>query len=154
MASSIPTARNNLYTGLAGLAAVGQPLEGVGVYRTGLWRESRTRDRVFLLNTRDIAQDFSSIGQFRVEENYVLPVAVEINRRGDDISVVEGRLWAVVAELQKWVVANYTLSGAVKWCKPAGAINPEQSGPSATDEDALLGMVTLRFECMARVLLT
>lgn len=154
MASSIPTARTNLYTGLQTLTADAQPLDNVGVYRTGLWREVRAHDRVVVLNARNIEQDFASIGKFMFEENYSIPVAVEVNRVGDDVAYVEARLWAIVTEIQKWVVANYTLSGAVKWIKPAGAFDPEQSGPNAADEDALLGMVTLRFDCMARVLLS
>lgn len=153
MASSIPTARTNLYTGLLALSADGQPLDNVGVYRTGLWREAQAHDRVTVLNARNINRTWASLGLQRLEETYTLPVAVEVYRTGDDLAYVEARLWAIITEIEKYVMANNTLGGIVKWATPAGAVDPEQSGPSSTDEDTLLGMLTVRLDCMARVLL-
>jgi hypothetical protein len=154
MASSVPGARDWLHTTLSALSAPGEPLEGVAVLRTGLWRDVSAHDRVIVLNARDIRREWAHLGQERLEETYTLPVAVEVNRRGDDVSFVEDRLWAIVTAVERAVVEDYTMGGAVRAATPAGADAPgEQAGPNATasSEDALLGMLTVRFECMAHV---
>lgn len=151
MASSIPAARTTLYAGLQALTATGQPLEGVGVYRTGLWREEQAHDRVTVLNARNILRTWASLGAYRLEETYTLPVAVEVYRTGADLAYVETRLWAIITEIEKYVLGNLTLGGVLKFATPAGAIDPEQAGPSSQDEDTLLGMLTVRIDCTARV---
>lgn len=152
MASSIPTARTNLHAGLVALTATGQPLEGVGVYRTGRWTEDQAHDRITLLNARNITRTPAALSpQTPIREEYTLELAVEVFRSGDGIATVETRLWAVITEIEKYVLANKTLGGAVNQALPSGA--DEQSGPSQADEDTVLAMATVRLSCWARVLL-
>ena len=54
MASSVPSARTALHEGLAAITGTGEALEGVGVYRTGLWREAAEHDRVVVLNASGV----------------------------------------------------------------------------------------------------
>ena len=155
MASAVPAARSALYTSLSALTAVGQPLENVGVYRTGLWREARQSDRVTLLNAVDIRREVAALATtapFR--EEFTLQVAVEVYRKGpaDDIDVVEDRLWAIITEVEQLVMSDRTLGGAVRQAMP-GDVN-EQSGPSGNDEDTLVAFATLQIDCWARVFLT
>ena len=152
MASSIPTARTNLYTGLQALAAPAQPLAGVGVYRTGLWKEAGEHDRIIIGNARDINRDVAALARpapFR--EEFAILVNFEVYRTGNDLGFVEDRLWDVITEVEQYVMANTTLAGAVSQALP-GRVD-EQSGPSSNDEDTLLAMATLRLDCWARVFL-
>ena len=152
MASSIPTARTNLYTGLAGLTGSGEPLEGVGVYRTGLWREQRAHDRVVIGNARDVNRDVAALARpapFREEFNIL--VNFEVYRAGNDLGFVEDRLWDLITAVEQFVMADHTLAGAVSKAVP-GRVD-EQSGPSSNDEDMLLAMATLRLVCWAKVFL-
>ena len=61
MASSIPGARANLYTGLTALTAPAGTLEGAGVYRTGLWKEERAPDRIVIANAVDVERDVMAL---------------------------------------------------------------------------------------------
>jgi hypothetical protein len=154
MASSVPGARTALYQGLLTLRDPAEPLEGVGVYRTGLWQQSGANDRILILNATDIRRDVVALARpapFR--EEFTLNVAVEVYRRGpaEDVDVVESRLWALITAVEQYVMANETLGGAVNKCIPAD-VN-EQAGPSSESEDTVLAMATLRLECWARVFL-
>ena len=152
MASSVPTARTNLYTGLLALTADGQPLDNVGVYRTGLWKEAQAHDRIVILNAREVRREVMALSpQTPMREEYTLNVAVEVYRQGDGMQVVEDRLWAIITEVEQYVMSNKTLSGAVMQALPMQV--DEQSGPSATDEDTALAMATLQIQCRARVFL-
>jgi hypothetical protein len=153
MASSVPAARTALYEGLAGLTAASGVLEGVGVYRTGLWREARAYDRIIVGNARDIQREIAALARpapFR--EDYALLVSFEVYRHGDNMQFVEDRLWALITAVEQYVMANPTLGGAVNQALPAGA--DEQSGPDASDEDTVLAMATLQLDCWARVRLS
>lgn len=150
MASSIPAARANLYTGLTALTVAAQPLEGVGVYRTGMWMEERAHDRVVIGNARDISRDTAALAipaPFR--EEFAILVNFEVYRTGNDIGFVEDRLWDLITIVEQYVMANPTLAGAINKVLPSSV--DEQSGPSSNDEDTLLAMATLRLECWARV---
>jgi hypothetical protein len=150
MASSIPAARTNLHSGLQALTAPAGALEGVGVYRTGLWREAGEHDRVVIGNARDINRDVAALARpapFR--EEFAILVNFEVYRTGDDLGFVEDRLWDLITAVEQYVMANPTLAGAVSQALP-GRVD-EQSGPSSSDEDTLLAMATLRLECWARV---
>lgn len=152
MASSVPNARTNLYTGLAALTGPAESLEGVGVYRTGLWREQQARDRVIIGNARDINRDVAALARpapFR-EEFYIL-VSFEVYRTGNDVGFVEDRLWDLITVVEQFVMADPTLAGAVNKATP-GRVD-EQSGPSGNDEDTVLAMASLRLVCWAKVLL-
>lgn len=152
MASSVPAARANLYTGLTALTATGQPLEGVGVYRTGLWAEERAPDRIVIANAVDITREVAALARpapFR--EDFTLIVRFEVYRTGNDVGYVEDRLWDLITGVEQYVMANPTLAGAVRQALP-GTVD-EQSGPSSNDEDTLLAMATLRLECWTHVLL-
>jgi hypothetical protein len=153
MASSVPAARTALHEGLVALTGASQPLEGVGVYRTGLWRDSRTHDRITVLNARDILRDVAALARpapFR--EEYALIVSFEVYRQGDNMEFIEDRLWALITAVEQYVMANPTLGGAVNQAIPGGV--DEQSGPDASDEDTVLAMATLQLDCWARVLLS
>jgi hypothetical protein len=155
MASSVPAARTALYDGLLTLRGPAEPLEGVGVYRTGVWQQSGANDRILILNATDIRRDVVALATstpFR--EEFTLNVAVEVYRRGpaEDVDVVEDRLWALITAVEQYVMSDKTLGGAVSKCVPAD-VN-EQAGPSSESEDTVLAMATLRLECMtARVFL-
>lgn len=152
MASSVPTARANLYTGLAALTGTGQPLEGAGVYRTGLWVEQQAHDRIIVANAVDIAREVAALSpQTPMWEQYTLLVNFEVYRTGNDIGFVEDRLWDLITAVEQYVMGNKTLSGAVLKALPGDA--DEQSGPSLNDEDTLLAMAVLRINCEAKVYL-
>jgi hypothetical protein len=153
MASSVPAARTALYEGLAALTGTGEPLENVGVYRTGLWKETQAHDRVVVLNASGVDREVAALARpapFR--EDYTLNVAFEVYRSGDGMQVVEDRLWELITAVEQYVMANPTLGGAVSQALPM-RVEPEQSGPHASDEDSVLAMATLRIACWARVLL-
>jgi hypothetical protein len=153
MASSVPAARTALYNGLAALTGPAEPLEGVGVYRTGLWKEASASDRVTVLNASGVEREVAALARpapFR--EEYTLNVAFEVYRGGDGMQFVEDRLWALITAVEQYVMANPTLGGAVNQALPM-RVDPEQSGPHASDEDTVLAMATLRLACWARVLL-
>ena len=150
MASSIPGARTALYAGLAALTGASEPLEGAGVYRTGLWREERAPDRIIVANAVDVERDVMALARpapFR--EEFALLVQFEVYRSGDDVGYVEDRLWDLITAVEQYVMGDPTLGGAVSQALPAGV--SEQAGPSANDEDTLIGLATLRLECWARV---
>jgi hypothetical protein len=152
MASSVPDARAALYTGLTGLQGAAEPLEGVGVYRTGLWRDVSARDRIIIGNARDVQREVAALARpapFR--EQFELLIQFEVYRRGDDIGFVEDRLWELITAVEQHVMADPTLNGSVSQCLPGGV--DEQAGPSQQDEDTVISMATLRLECWARVLL-
>jgi hypothetical protein len=150
MASSIPGSRTNLYAGLTALTGASEPLEGVGVYRTGLWKEERAADRIIVANAVDIERDVMALAipaPFR--EEFALLVQFEVYRTGDDVGYVEDRLWDLITAVEQHVMGDKTLAGAVNQAIP-GTVE-ERSGPSANDEDTLIGMATLRLDCWARV---
>jgi hypothetical protein len=152
MASSVPTARANLHTGLSALTGAALSLEGVGVYRTGMWGEDRSHDRIVIANAVDINRDVHALARpapFR--EEFALLVNFEVYRTGNDLAFVEDRLWDLITVVEQYVMANPTLAGAVSQALP-GSVD-EQSGPSTADEDTLLAMATLRLDCWARVFL-
>jgi hypothetical protein len=152
MASSVPGARTALYDGLAALTAT--TLSGVGVYRTGLWQEARATDRIIVLNASGVEREVAALAQpapFR--EEYTLNVSFEVYRSGSGMQFVEDRLWALITIVERYVMANPTLGGALRQALPMN-VDPEQSGPHASDEDTVVAMATLRIACWARVLLS
>ena len=152
MASSVPAARTALHEGLAALTGVSEPLEGVGIYRTGLWKEAQAHDRITVGNARDVQRQVAALStQTPMDEEYTLLVMFEVYRTGDDLEFVEDRLWALITAVEQFVMADKTLNNTVRRALPAGV--DEQSGPSSTDEDTLLAMATLQIDVQARVFL-
>ena len=148
MASSIPTARANLVTGIQSLA-----LPGVGVYRTGRWTEDAPSDRITVLNAVNITREPAALAPTTpIREEYTQRIQVEVYRQGNDLQFVEERLWDLISAVEAWVMANKTLDGAVNQALPAGVVD-ELSGPSADHEDTLLASAVLQVDCWARVFL-
>jgi hypothetical protein len=151
MASSIPAARTYLYELVDALTAEGEALEGVGVYRTGLWREAAPRDRVMLMNAIDIRRDWGHIGRRSMDENYAIQIDVQVYRSGSDLETIEDRLWAIATAIERAIVEDYTLGGTVRRATPAGAPGGATAGPTQEDNDVLMAQSTLRIDCFAQV---
>lgn len=153
MASSIPAARAALHAGLSALTDPSEPLEGVGIYRTGRWTEDRAHDRITILNAANITREPAALATpTPIREEYTQRVAVEVYRQGNDLQVVEERLWELISAVEAYVMGNKTLSGTVNQALPGGVVD-ELTGPSQDNEDTLIAMATLQIDCWARVLL-
>lgn len=153
MASSIPTARTNLVTILTALTDSGQPLEGVQVVRTGEWEDSGANEVIAVLNARNISRDYRVVGGggTKLDEDYDIPVLVRTYLTGAGLQTVEDRLWAIVAQVEKAVVTNRSLTNAVRLASPRGSMgDDENSGPSQ-DPNVVVAQVTLRIACEADV---
>jgi hypothetical protein len=154
MASSVPGARTALYNGLLTLRDPAEPLEGVGVYRTGLWKQSGAHDRVIVMNARNVERDVRALARpAPFHEEYVLEVGFEVYRRGPetDVDVVEDRLWALITAVEQYVMANEKLGGAVNKVTP-GRVQPS-AGPSPEDDDTIMASAVLDLAIWARVFL-
>jgi hypothetical protein len=155
MASSVPGARTALYDGLT--ATFGGPtpaLDGVGVFRTGLWKDVSARDRIIVGKADPVLRDIAALGTLTpFREEFTLFVYCEVYRRGDDIGFVEDRLWDLVTAVEQFLLADKTLGGNVSQALP-GDVREDQSGPSGEDEDTVIARATLSVECRTnRVLL-
>ncbi len=149
MGSSIPTARTNLVAALQALTAVGQPLAGVQVVRSGDQRETHYHERITVENAADIVREHH-LGAQRTRERYAIPVTVEILKSGSDIQAAEVRMWAVMTEVEKLVTPmTQTLTGTVDSIAVGDIPDGEVSGP--TSDRQVMAAATVRLEVQAVV---
>lgn len=144
MASSIPGARSGLIALLK--AQSGSTLSGVAIGRGSenlAGRESITVDDAIEI-TRE-----HYLGADNTRENFTLPVRVEAIQAGNDFEAVEARMWQLMSVLEKTVLLNQDLSGAVDSATPAGIPDGVQSGP--LDDRSVAAGATIRIECFAVV---
>lgn len=149
MASSIPAAKDALQAAIS----ASPDLDGVAVIRTGDWTERVPEsDRVIVEGAREIERDWTALGQLRLEETYTLVVSVEVIHRGADLTAAETRMWALVTAVERAVIADVKLGGAVRQCLPAGSPDGENIGPVGDHHAG--ATIDLHFECQQRIQLT
>jgi hypothetical protein len=146
--STIPAARTNLVAGLAALQAT--TLAGVTVSRTGAWDEMGNFDSIAVLNARDINRAWPMFGFPTFDETYTIPVDVRCFNTGNDVSVVETRMWALITIVESYVLANTTLGvTAIQTALPEGLLPPgEESGPIENDTLHARGTVSVRVRAL------
>lgn len=149
MASSIPTARTSLVTILEALQAT--TLAGVAVIRSGT-AKPRDTEIIVVQNATQITRDPINLGGFRFDERYLIPVRVEVFKKGADIQAAETRMWQLVTIVEQAVMATKTLAGAVSSALPDGIPEGEDSGP--VDDRSVAAGLTLNVACWAQVTLT
>lgn len=148
MASSIPAARTWLVNALT--AAQASSLSGVLIVRTGTWDETPDLERVEVRNARNIAREWAQLGGRRLTEEYEIPVYVETVTQSaqSDTSNVEARLWQLVTAVEQIIVQNPTMSGLLRFARPAGADQEESGSMSEANYGA---RITLTIACTAVV---
>lgn len=146
--STIPAARTNLTAGLAALQAT--TLAGVTVSRTGTWDEMGSFDSIGVMNARDINRAWTAFQFATFDESYTIPVAVRCFSTGNDVSVVETRMWALITIVESYVLANTTLGvTAIQTALPDGLLPPgEESGPAENDTLLARGTISIRVRAL------
>lgn len=150
MGSTIPAARTALYAGLDALRAT--TLTGVSVNRTGRWDQRSEFDVINVLNARQISREWPAHQASFFTEEYTIPVEVRAFGEGDDVSVTESRLWALVTIVEAFVMSGTQDLGVagVQMAHPIGIASPgEESGPA--DNDVLLSQATVEVRVNAIV---
>jgi hypothetical protein len=112
-------------------------------------RATSTRSRV--LNARDVRRVWPSFQFTQFDETYTIPVDVRCFSTGNDVSVVETRLWALITIVESYVLTNVTLGvAAIQTALPEGLLPPGvESGPIETD--TLLAHATIDVRVRALV---
>lgn len=152
MASSIPTARTNLVALLDALTGTGEALEGVAVIRSGSAKARPDRETIVVLNAADIRREPVTLGNRRFEETYAIPVRVEVLKAGSDVEAAEERMWDLCTVVEKTVLENMTLGGAVTRAIPGDIPTGEESG--VLDDRSVVSGLTMNVDCMTRLDLT
>lgn len=146
MASTIPAARAAILAGLTALTATGQPLVGVRVVRSAEFEEQPGNEVLTVQGAEDIEREWHGMSH-RLNESYTVPINVTVLRLGRDQAALETRFWAVITEIEKWVVSNagQPLAGAVTIAHPD--LDNEVYG--VVGEDTLAAQTTVRVRCTA-----
>jgi hypothetical protein len=122
----------------------------VTVSRTGAWDEPGNFDSISVLNARDVRRAWPSFGFTQFDETYTIPVDVRCFSTGNDVSVVETRMWALITIVESYVLANTTLGvTAIQTALPEGLLPPgEESGPIENDTLLARGTVSVRVRAL------
>jgi hypothetical protein len=143
--STIPAAKAQLVdttlparAGLAGvLIAWGIPMD----------EPSANRERVYVGDATSIQREWAQLGRYRVDEDYMLPIYVEVYQEGDAQRTCEERMWAIVAEIEQAAVVDIALAGTLKWGVKPGPMDPK----AFPYGDGWIAQVTVSLECSSRL---
>lgn len=144
--STIPAVKGAL---LAILQAVGG-LSGVLVDRGVPAEPPPQNERVYVDNAVEIVREWAGIGQYRLDEEYVIRIPVEVYLPGDDQAACEDRMWEIVALVEQAIIADLTLNGILTGpghAKPAGC----EDQNSFAAPDGWISHTVLRIDCKARI---
>lgn len=154
MASTISTARQNLYALLAAHHWPGEQPQVVYGYPLGY----EEQEVVALGGVEDASEDPAALGGQRHEETYVLLVEIKVYDAAGDADEVDRRGWQLADEVRS--VVNTTtegdrnLRGAVRWARIGAQVSPgavpAQSGPESAAEGWVI-FITVRVVCAERI---
>lgn len=146
MTSSISAARQNLHALLAGEPELADPVQVAYGAPSG----HEAAEVVAMLGVQTpSAEEARGLGQRRVEESYVLEVAVKVHDPGAETAeAVDLRGFALADVVRQVVRANITLDAAVR---TALVVSQGSEGAQPAQGGGWVIFVTLGVECKARV---
>lgn len=116
-----------------GLEAV-PALAGVQVTSAFLGDELDAREHIQLIGDDEVVGDWATIGKFSRDETITLAGVVTVERPGAGESVAQdcrSRAVVLMAEIEKFIVADPSVGGTVKQCKVRPRRLYEGFGPEA-----------------------
>jgi len=144
--SSISPARQNLFAALHGYSDLGDPVQ----VTYGAPSSHEAAEVVAMLGVQTpSAEEQRGLGQRRVEETYVLDVAVKVHDPGaDQAEAVDLRGFDLADAVRQVVRQNITLDGAVR---TALVVSQSSEGAQPAQGGGWVIFVKLGVECKARV---
>jgi len=144
--STVPAVKGALLTILQGIGG----LSGVLVARGVPAEPPPQSERVYIDNAVEINREWAGIGQFKLDEEYIVRIPIEVYQPGNDQPACEDRMWQIVALIEQAIIADLTLNGILDGpghAKPAGC----EDQNSFAAPDGWISHTVLRIDCKARI---
>jgi hypothetical protein len=144
--STVPAVKVALLTIIQGIGG----LSGVLVARGVPAEPPPEQERVYIDNAVEINREWAGIGQFKLDEEYIVRIPIEVYQPGNDQPACEDRMWQIVALIEQAVIADLTLNGILDGpghAKPAGC----EDQNSFAAPDGWISHTVLRIDCKARI---